>query len=253
MLKIENISISYDNTQALKQFSLKANVGEIVALIGPSGCGKSTLLNALAGNITNYTGEIKFFSEMDEMDRSINYKEKSLGLIAQDYGLLPWLKVEDNISLPLKIKKLKVKDYSSKIEHVMQKLKIAHLRGRYPNQLSGGQKQRVSIAKTFIMKLDLLLMDEPFSALDSITREQTQKLFLEIWEEYKPITLFVTHSAEEAVFLGTKIIIMSGPPGKIVSEIENPIFKKAEGAEFYKMCNKIKSLVKLNAFREEVG
>ncbi|MCL2611493.1 MAG: ABC transporter ATP-binding protein [Defluviitaleaceae bacterium] len=238
MLKIENVSISYDNTEALKQFSLTVKAGEIIALIGPSGCGKSTLLNALAGNITNYDGKIT----LDDL--TINYKEKSIGLIAQDYGLLPWLKVLDNIALPLKIKKLKVKDYSSKIDHVMEKLKIAHLKNRYPNGLSGGQKQRVSVAKAFIMQLDLLLMDEPFSALDTITREQTQQLFLEVWEESAPITLFVTHSAEEAVFLGTKIIIMSGSPGEIISVIENPAFKQIDGTRFYEMCNEIKSIVK---------
>jgi NitT/TauT family transport system ATP-binding protein len=121
------------------------------------------------------------------------------------------------------------------------------LQDRYPNQLSGGQKQRVSIARAFIMNPDLLLMDEPFSALDALTREEAQELFIDIWNKYKPTTIFVTHSIEEAVYMGKKIIILSHCPGAIVEVIDNPLFNTEnlrENEEYLKLSSHIRSIIK---------
>jgi len=238
MLSLEKVSMRYDTQEVLENISFSAGNGEICSFIGPSGCGKSTMLNILAGNIRQYTGVVSL------KGGAIDHRAMSIGLIAQDYGLLPWKTVLGNIVLPLKIKRLKVADYKQKIDFAMEKLGISQLSKRYPNQLSGGQKQRVAIAKTFIMDLNLLLMDEPFSALDAITREETQEFFLDIWQQNKPCTLFVTHSIEEAVFLGTKIFIFSHSPGKIVAEIANPAFLKSRAdAEFFKTCSAIREII----------
>ncbi|MCL2399078.1 MAG: ABC transporter ATP-binding protein [Defluviitaleaceae bacterium] len=241
MLTIENLNLSYGNFQALINVNLTLHSGDIYAIIGPSGCGKSSLLNILAGNVNNYSGTVL-------LDRQkISYRKKNIGLIAQDYGLLPWKTVHGNIILPLKIKKLNISDFKDKIGYIKERLQLTGLENRYPNQLSGGQKQRVAIAKTFIMELDLLLMDESFSALDAITREQTQELFLDVRNEKKPITLFVTHSIDEAVFLGKKIVILSGVPGSITAIIDNPTYGKSDSrktTEFLDICTGIRDLIK---------
>jgi NitT/TauT family transport system ATP-binding protein len=129
----------------------------------------------------------------------------------------------------------------------MKKLDILHLKHRYPNELSGGQKQRVSIARAFIMNPDLLLMDEPFSALDALTREEAQELFINLWNEYKVTTVFVTHSIEEAIFMGKKIVIMSKAPGTIVEIIDNPLFNTEnlrQNEEYFKLSSYIRNIIK---------
>jgi len=243
MLSIQNLDMHYDNgtTHVLRDISFSCRPGEILAFIGPSGCGKSSLLNILAGNIKDYSGIIRL------NDGEIDHKRMNIGLIAQDYGLLPWKTVYGNIILPLKIKQLTLSDYKERIAYVMAQLQIDQLKNRYPNQLSGGQKQRVAIAKTFIMNQDLLLMDEPFSALDAITREQTQQLFFDTWAEQKPITLFVTHSIEEAVFLGKQIVILAPAPGRIIRVMENPTFGMEDvrsSAEFHAMCTEVREIIR---------
>lgn len=242
MFELKNLNMLYEN-QILKDINFSSRQEEINVIIGPSGCGKTSLLNISAGNIKKFTGSATFAG------KPISPKNMSIGLVAQDYGLLPWKTVYDNIVLPLKIKKLKLADYRERISHIMDSLQITDLKKRYPSQLSGGQKQRAALAKVFILDLDLLLMDEPFSALDAITRERTQQLFLDIWSNKKPITLFVTHSIDEAVFLGKKIIILSALPGTIVKIIENPLFDmvdKRNSPVFHEISVNIRQYLKLD-------
>jgi len=241
MLTVENLTIHYDVKQALKDVSFSCESGEILSLIGPSGCGKTSLLNVLAGNVKTYEGSLGLNGGR------IDHKSMNIGLIAQDYGLLPWKTVYSNIILPLKIKRLKPALYKARIDYVMEHLQIEDLKKSYPNQLSGGQKQRVAIAKAFIMDLDLLLMDEPFSALDAITREQTQQLFVDIWSRKKTITLFVTHSIEEAAFLGKKIVLFSPAPGRIIKIMDNPAFgteRSRNSPQFHNLCMAIRETIK---------
>ena len=242
MLSVKELDMYYEDGKlhVLHDINFSCQPGEILALIGPSGCGKSSLLNILAGNIRAHSGTIRLH------DSALDHKRMTIGLIAQDYGLLPWKTVYGNIILPLKVKKLNLSGYREKVEYVMAQLQIEQLKNRYPSQLSGGQKQRVAIAKTFIMDLDLLLMDEPFSALDAITREQTQQLFLDIWSQKKPITLFVTHSIEEAVFLGKKIVILSSAPGRILTVMDNPTFgiNASRGSlQFHNVCTAVRETI----------
>ena len=188
MIKIRDLSVKYhgknNETLALDKLSVDIGAGDIYTFIGPSGCGKSTLLYVLSGILNDYTGNVSIDG------RNIDPKTKRIGLILQHYGLLPWKNVYQNVLLGVKIKKDKqgLDEYS---HYILKKLEIDTLLDRYPKELSGGQQQRVAIARAFILKPDLLLMDEPFSALDAITREKMQELFLEIWQQNRFLLLTV--------------------------------------------------------------
>jgi NitT/TauT family transport system ATP-binding protein len=146
-------------------------------------------------------------------------------MIPQNCGLLPWKTVKENCLLPLRIRKEKVKqEQKDEIAKIYESLKITHLLDKYPRELSGGEVQRAAIARAFILKPDLLLMDEPFSALDEITREEARQLFLKVWEQIQPTTILVTHSIVEALYLGTTIIVMGKHMGDVKYQMQNPYF-----------------------------
>lgn len=227
MIQIKNVSVFYKSkkqcNKALASISFDADDNDICAIIGPSGCGKSTLLNVLAGIINEYEGEV--FLD----DERLNPHYHSIGLIPQNFGLLPWKTVKENLLIPFKIKRSKINESILKrMDEITERLNIYHLYNRYPKELSGGQKQRVSIARAFLMKPDLLLMDEAFSALDAIIREEAQELFLDIWKDNKSTTFFVTHNIDEAIYMGKKIVIMSNTPGEIVKVIDNELFSNKD-------------------------
>jgi NitT/TauT family transport system ATP-binding protein len=246
MLEIENLSVSYRSekklVQALGPVSMQISSGDICAVIGPSGCGKSTLLHVLSGIIKDYQGQVR----LDRID--IDPKKHNIGFIPQNFGLLPWKNVQKNCTLSLKIKGEVIDSaVNQRIDYIQNKLSIDSLKDRYPNELSGGQKQRVAIARAFIMNPDLLLMDEPFSALDALTREEAQELFIDIWNQYKTTTLFVTHSIEEAIYMGKKIVIMSHCPGTIVEIIDNPLFNTEnlrQNEEYLKLSAYLRAIIK---------
>lgn len=241
MLELQNISLSYGEMHALNNISLTINSGEICSILGPSGCGKTSMLNILAGNIKHYKGKVTLNG------LAIDNKQKCIGFISQDYGLLPWKTVYKNVILPFQIKRLNIESRAEKIENVINKLGIDDIKKRYPISLSGGQKQRVAIAGAFVIEPDLLLMDEPFSALDQVTKESTQELFFDVWNETKPTTVFVTHSIEEAVFMGQKIVILSKSPGSIIKIIDNPTFGKKDvriSNDYLDICKDIRGIIK---------
>ncbi len=246
MLQINDLNVHYQSKQhpvhALGPISLSVEEGGIYAVIGPSGCGKSTLLHALSGIIVKYSGEILLKGQ------PLCPKTHSIGFIPQNFGLLPWKNVEQNCLLSLHIKKVGIDSkVRERITYIMEKLDIASLQHRYPNELSGGQRQRAAIARSFIMNPDILLMDEPFSALDALTREEAQELFIAIWNQYKVTTVFVTHSIEEAIYMGKKIVIMSTSPGTLVEIIDNPLFNTEnlrENEDYLKLSGHIRSIIK---------
>jgi len=246
MIEINKLSVNYKSEKklikALGPINLNIAEGEIYALIGPSGCGKSTLLHVLSGVIKEYEGRILM------KGKKLNPQIHNIGFIPQNFGLLPWKNVRKNCLLALKIKGMVIDNsMQERIEYIMDKLDIHSLEDRYPSELSGGQKQRVAIARAFIISPDLLLMDEPFSALDAFTREEAQELFIDIWNEFKATTVFVTHSIEEAIYMGKKIVIMSQSPGAIVEIIDNSLFnteKLRENEEFFKLSSYIRSIIK---------
>lgn len=215
MIQINNLFVKYDKLNILEDINLQLEEGSVCAVIGPSGCGKSTLLNILAGINHNYEGKV-YINGMKPSP-----KKQTIGFIPQNYGLLPWLKVKDNIMLGLNIK------YKNNLQMPMDlidSLGLNKLLNRYPKELSGGQQQRVSLARTFALKADLLLMDEPFSALDAITREEMQDVFINLWQQQNVTTVLVTHYVEEALYLGQKIVVMTATPGKVYKIIDNPLF-----------------------------
>jgi len=219
-LSIASLNVQYKQNSlivpALKNVNISLSRGMTGAIIGPSGCGKSTLLSILAGLNQKYQGKV-LISGKEPKDTA------EAALILQEYGLLPWKTVWDNVKLGLQIRGLSKKETAQKTEEILTKLGLLHLKKRFPAQLSGGQRQRVAIARSLVLEPDLLLMDEPFSSLDALTREEMQDLLLELWKETRLTILLITHNIEEAVFLGQKIFIMSECPGTIIKELDNPL------------------------------
>ncbi|MDD2620885.1 MAG: ABC transporter ATP-binding protein [Syntrophomonadaceae bacterium] len=243
MIAIKDLSVKYRGKEeeilALDKFSINICKGDIYTFIGPSGCGKSTLLHVLSGIMKDYSGSVSIDGQ------AINPKTQRIGLILQNYGLLPWKNVYQNTMLGVKIKNGNElsDDYS---KYILKNLAIDNLLDRYPKELSGGQQQRVAIARAFAMKPDLLLMDEPFSALDAITREEMQELFLNIWKHNSVTTVFITHSVDEALYLGRKIVVLSASPGRVLEVLDNPCFNLDNlrfRDEYYSMSMKLRKIV----------
>ncbi len=227
MLTIDNISIHYKTKdgiyQAIENLSFQLPKGETLAILGPSGCGKSTLINSLAGTLALEKGRTFYFSENQK--QPLNPKTHKIGLIPQNCGLLPWKTVKENCLLSLKIRHEHIRDQKKEeITKIYEALNILNILDKYPRELSGGQVQRAAIARAFILEPDLLLMDEPFSALDAITKEEARELFLNMWKQRKPTTILVTHSIEEALYLGKMIFVMGSQGGVIKYRMDNPFF-----------------------------
>jgi ABC-type nitrate/sulfonate/bicarbonate transport system ATPase subunit len=251
MIKISNLNVSYENKKkyikVLENIDLTVDMGEICTIIGPSGCGKSTLLKVLSGILKDYSGEALIHG------KRIDPKIHRIGFIPQNSGLISWKTVEENIILSIKIKDGKKNIDIEFYNKLLEELKIKELVKRYPNQLSGGQMQRVSIARALLMKPNLLLMDEPFSALDAMTKEETQELLLNVWKEHSVTTLLVTHDIKEAVYLGKKIAVISRAPGEIVEIIDNSLFGKVDieiDKEYVLMKNYLKKILKGDKLNE---
>lgn len=226
---LNNLGVEYKTKKnsftAISNLSLKISKGETLAILGPSGCGKSTLINTLSGFLSTYSGDISFIK--DNKESKLDCTKHKIGIIPQKTALLPWKTVEANAILPLKIRKEKITDeQKAEFNNIYESLGIMDILKKYPSQLSGGQAKRAAIAQAFIQKPDLLLMDEPFSALDAINREEACELFFRIWEKSKPVTILVTHSIEEALYLGSKIIVMGAHMGEIKYEVNNQYFAK---------------------------
>ncbi len=229
MLIINDLSIHYKSKQTdhpvISHFSLQLEKGESLAILGPSGCGKSTLINALAGSLAIREGVVEFADEGQGNLRPLHPKEHKIGYIPQNCGLLPWKTVRQNCLLPLKIRKEYVKrTHTEELDYLSKALNIKDILDKYPQQLSGGQNQRSAIARAFLLLPDLLLMDEPFSALDEITRMEARELFLAVWKKQRPTTILVTHSIEEALYLGSTICVLGSTGGTIKYHNTNPYF-----------------------------
>ncbi len=223
MIETSHLSAFYETakdarTQALDDVNLSVPTGSTCAIIGPSGCGKSTLLRILAGIETGYEGKVSFSNV------PVNPKSHTIGFIPQNYGLLPWKTIRDNIRLSWRIKH-RDDPVPPNEDEMLERLGLGReLMTRYPHELSGGQQQRASLARAFLLCPDVLLMDEPFSALDAITREEMQEVFFDLWRRQAVTTVLVTHYVEEALYLGESIAVLSSAPGHILTVIQNPLF-----------------------------
>lgn len=220
-LSLHNVSVNLGKTKVLQDISFSIEQGRTLTVVGPSGCGKSTLLNVLGGIIKNYQGEI-LMGQTPLRDAGLTY-----GYVPQNLGLLAWKRVKDNILLPFEITKHIVMD-QDEVDDVLTKLELTHLLDRYPSQLSGGQRQRVALARVFISHPDILLMDEPFSALDSLTADTSRELFLDLWRKYQPTTIFTTHNLSEAVKLGENILLLDKQPATVLRFVNNPLFESQD-------------------------
>ncbi|HBA85239.1 MAG TPA: hypothetical protein DCZ95_14215 [Verrucomicrobia bacterium] len=195
------------------------NVGELIAIVGPSGCGKSTVLRMLAGLSPHFpptNGEVIAFG------RPVTGPGADRGVVDQKYSLLPHLTVLDNIAFGLKLRGISVAERRAQAAEWVKKVGLTGAETKYPSELSGGMQQRVAIAATLILKPKILLMDEPFGALDPKTRLRMQTLLIELWKEQQSTVFFVTHSVEEAIYLGDRIFRMTAQPGRLAEIIMSP-------------------------------
>lgn len=210
---IENVSKKYinkkgENLLALSDVSLTIHPEEFVVLVGPSGCGKSTLLNMVGGLLSPSEGEI-YFEGLPENHQPL------VGIVFQEIGLFPWRSVYQNIAFGLEELALQQEEKQKRIEYYTQLVGLSGFEKSYPSQLSGGMRQRVGIARALAIQPDLLLMDEPFSALDAQTRMIMQEELLDIWSKTRLSTLYVTHNIAEAVHLADRVVVLSRRPGRI--------------------------------------
>ncbi|MCC8953582.1 ABC transporter ATP-binding protein [Bradyrhizobium sp. Pear77] len=199
---------------ALQEVNLEIGAGEFLSIIGPSGCGKTTLLNLIAGFIEPTSGRVlKKGAEIvgPGPDRTMMF---------QDYALFPWLTVADNIAFGLGAQRLSASERDARVRHFISLVGLDGFEKAYPSQLSGGMRQRVSIARALAPDPDVVLMDEPFAALDSLTRDRLQEELLAIWSRAQKTFVLITHNVEEAVFLSDRVVVMGSRPGRIHSVID---------------------------------
>ncbi len=194
---------------ALKDFSLEIRRGEFICILGPSGCGKSTLLNAIAGFSLPTSGRLI------ANNKEVSSPGPDRAMVFQEYALFPWMTVAENVAFGLEIKRLQKAVVASKVDALLEKLQLSDFRDRFPRELSGGMRQRVAIARALILDSPMMLMDEPFGALDALTRSTLQEELLRIWMEFKKTIIFVTHSIQESIYLADRVVVMTYRPGMV--------------------------------------
>ncbi|EPQ5847684.1 taurine ABC transporter ATP-binding subunit [Klebsiella variicola] len=232
MLQISHLSADYGGKPALADINLTLESGELLVVLGPSGCGKTTLLNLIAGFVPYQHGSITLEGQR------VTGPGAERGVVFQNEGLLPWRNVQDNVALGLQLAGV---DKAQRRQAAAQMLKKVGLEGaekRFIWQLSGGQRQRVGIARALAANPQLLLLDEPFGALDAFTREQMQTLLLKLWHETGKQVLLITHDIEEAIFMATELVLLSPGPGRVVERLRLDFSRRFVAGE---SCRSIKS------------
>lgn len=216
LLAVEAVSHYYEDTHpvhALEGVSLIAWPGEFVTLVGPSGCGKSTLLRILAGLIRPSRGQVRFAGE------PLHGPRPDIGIVFQHANLMPWRTVLANVRLPLEIAGVPRREADARARAMLQLVGLEGFENAYPRQLSGGMQQRVALARALVRSPRLLLLDEPFGALDALTRERMNLELLRIWTHHRQTAVMVTHSIPEAVFVSDRVLVMTPRPGRIAGEV----------------------------------
>jgi NitT/TauT family transport system ATP-binding protein/taurine transport system ATP-binding protein len=220
---LRNVNLTYRNKrtalQVLKNINLQLFDDDFVCVLGPSGCGKTSLLNVLAGYNTNISGEVLVHGKRHDRPTP------NVGVVFQQPNLFPWLSVEKNIEFGLKMRGVSQKERTEICEHYIRLVELTAFRKLLPHQLSGGMKQRAAIAMTLATDSKIVLLDEPFSGLDALTRESMQKHLITIWKSSKKCFFFITHDVEEALLISTRILIMNANPGRIAGDFYNPLLK----------------------------
>lgn len=203
-----------DPTHALSDINFSIKQGEFISVVGPSGCGKTTLLNILAGLIPKTAGSAKIAG------REVIKPLKEVGMVFQAPTLLPWRTIKENIMIPVEVQKLNKKSHLEQADQLIKLVGLEGFENKYPNELSGGMQQRAGICRALVHSPAVLLMDEPFGALDAMTREYMNLELIRIWQESKQTIVFVTHSISEAVFLSDRVIVLSPRPGRIAEIVD---------------------------------
>ena len=226
VISAQNLSLTFQTADgpvhALKDVSLEIEKGDFVSFIGPSGCGKTTFLRCVAALETPTGGSLT----VNGMSADAARQARAYGYVFQAAGLYPWRTIAKNISLPLEIMGYSKADQDERVERVLELVELSGFGKKYPWQLSGGMQQRASIARALAFDADILLMDEPFGALDEIVRDRLNEELLGLWARTNKTIGFVTHSIPEAVYLSTKIVVMSPRPGRITDVIDSPLPKE---------------------------
>lgn len=216
-LALKDVSVAYKSRRgpvlALEQFNLQVQPSSFVSVLGPSGCGKSTLVKLVSGLLRPTTGTIEFDGVPASGARD------DVGVAFQQAALLPWKTAMENVLLPLRLAGQPVGPAMARAEALFELIGLSAFRDRYPFELSGGMQQRVAVARSLIRDPSILVMDEPFAALDAMTRENMMVELQRIWQETRPSVLFITHSIQEAVFLSDRVVVMSGRPGRIIEDV----------------------------------
>ena len=218
-ISLNNIGQIYDGKKVLSDISFDVNESEFITLIGPSGCGKSTIFKIITGLEKNYTGNVM----IDGTD--IEKYQGKLAYMPQNDLLLDWRTLYKNAVLPMEIEKTDKKTMNERIKKLLPEFKLSGEEGKYPYELSGGMKKRTALLRTFLVDSDIMLLDEPFGALDAITRSEMQQFLLEVCEKHRHTVLFITHDIDEAVYLSDRIIVLGKNPAVIKGEIKIQISK----------------------------
>ena len=229
MISVSNVTKHFDEVHALAKINLDIATGEFVTVVGPSGCGKSTLLRIIAGIISPSNGN--------------TVKPDKGAFVFQDSALLPWRSVQKNVELLMELESFPKAQIAEKASSVLKQVGLTGFEKSYPHQLSGGMKMRLSLARSLVLRPDYLLMDEPLSSVDELTREVLQEEIHTLWKEDKFTAILVTHNVAEAVYLSNRVVVMSPRPGKITHVVDIP-FKKRDRllrskAQFTKLVNDI--------------
>ncbi|NBT31035.1 MAG: ABC transporter ATP-binding protein [Rhodobacteraceae bacterium] len=220
-LSIENISMRFDlpngsSVQALKDVTLHLNKGELLSVLGPSGCGKTTLLNILAGFLAQTSGKVSLNGH------EVKGPSAERGMVFQQGALFEWMSVRDNVSFGPRMAGKKERDYGANVDHLLDVVGLRDFKEKAIYELSGGMQQRVALARCLANDPDVILMDEPLGALDALTREKMQGLVLKLWKETGKTIILITHSVEEALLLGERLLVMAPRPGRIHKEYNLP-------------------------------
>jgi NitT/TauT family transport system ATP-binding protein len=225
--------------EAVKAVSFTVENGQFVSILGPSGCGKSTLLMMVAGLEQVTDGTICIGGTV------VKRPLRNVGVVFQDPTLLPWKTALENTLFPIRMLKLPVGPYRANAARLLDMVGLGGFHDKKPAQLSGGMRQRVAMCRALISDPDLLLMDEPFSALDAMSRDQMNETLMDLWERYRKTALFVTHSIREAVYLSDRVLVMGGKPSRIIDDVSVPFARPrprevGETVEFNKLCNHLR-------------
>jgi taurine transport system ATP-binding protein len=240
LIELRNISLQYANGKndlpVLDHINLRLDANDFVCLLGPSGCGKSSLLNILAGYQKPTAGEVMI------NDKPHTRPSSDVGVVFQHHNLFPWMTIEKNVEFGLKMKSVPKSERKKLVSYYLHLVGLEDSAKMLPYQLSGGMKQRASIARTLAADPQAILMDEPFSALDALTRENMQIHLLDIWKKTKKCIIFITHDVEEAILLGKRILVMNSQPGRIVVDLPNPLSKYNQSVEEIKHLKEFSDL-----------